>query len=218
MPKYSVRKVKTACTTLCLVSLRTWSMVTLPTILRLGSPEPLSTPAAFLSSTASSTGRGRGEVRSRGSWHGMPVKLLARSAARWAAGPRRHGCLPPPGAPKLAAVSGRHASQSRRRREARPAHGRQSQLGKRGSPNRHSQRGLPAGVSSDTREHAAWLARHGSALAVPLAVACVIAYLFSGHRGIYVTQRIHAAKGSALVEGRPRLDQWFGDRRDDRDA
>jgi H+/Cl- antiporter ClcA len=34
----------------------------------------------------------------------------------------------------------------------------------------------------------------GSGLAVPLALACVVAYLLSGHRGIYAAQRIERPK------------------------
>lgn len=34
----------------------------------------------------------------------------------------------------------------------------------------------------------------GSALAVPLAVACVLTYVLSGHRGIYPSQRVHLPK------------------------
>lgn len=43
---------------------------------------------------------------------------------------------------------------------------------------------------------------------LPLAVGCVIAYVFSGHRGIYPTQRIHAAKGPNPIAGRPSLHAW----------
>ena len=53
----------------------------------------------------------------------------------------------------------------------------------------------------------------GSALAVPLVVGCVIAYLFSSHRGIYGTQRIHAAKGSSPLDGRPSLHDHATQRR-----
>lgn len=34
----------------------------------------------------------------------------------------------------------------------------------------------------------------GSPIAVPLALACVLAYLLSGHRGIYASQRVHVPK------------------------
>ncbi len=43
---------------------------------------------------------------------------------------------------------------------------------------------------------------------LPLAVGCVIAYVFSGHRGIYPTQRIHVAKGPNSNGGRPWLRAW----------
>ncbi|MEZ5236225.1 MAG: chloride channel protein [Acidimicrobiales bacterium] len=48
----------------------------------------------------------------------------------------------------------------------------------------------------------------GSGALVPLAVGCVVAYVFSNHRGIYSTQRIHAAKGAVQITGRPTLDAW----------
>ena len=53
----------------------------------------------------------------------------------------------------------------------------------------------------------------GSGAAVPLVVGCVIAYLFSGHRGIYVTQRVHSAKGPGRIDGRPSLHELAGRRR-----
>lgn len=53
----------------------------------------------------------------------------------------------------------------------------------------------------------------GSGPAVPLIVGCVIAYLFSSHRGIYGTQRIHAAKGSSPLDGRPSLHDHATQRR-----
>ncbi len=37
----------------------------------------------------------------------------------------------------------------------------------------------------------------GASLAVPLAMVCVLAYILSGHRGIYVSQRIPESKGTA---------------------
>lgn len=49
----------------------------------------------------------------------------------------------------------------------------------------------------------------GAGAVVPFAVGCVVAYVCSGHRSIYVTQRIAAGKGGALVSGLPRV----GDRR-----
>jgi H+/Cl- antiporter ClcA len=48
----------------------------------------------------------------------------------------------------------------------------------------------------------------GSGAVVPIAVGCVMAYVFSNHRGIYPTQRIHAAKGGTAIDGRPTLDAW----------
>jgi H+/Cl- antiporter ClcA len=51
----------------------------------------------------------------------------------------------------------------------------------------------------------------GAGVMMPIAVGCVISYVFSSHRGIYPTQRIHAAKGPARIDGRPTLHAW-GDR------
>ncbi|MGE3445883.1 MAG: chloride channel protein [Acidimicrobiia bacterium] len=48
----------------------------------------------------------------------------------------------------------------------------------------------------------------GAGAVLPLAVGCVIAYVFSSHRGIYPTQRIHAAKGPRRINGRPTLHAW----------
>lgn len=48
----------------------------------------------------------------------------------------------------------------------------------------------------------------GSGIMVPMAVGCVVAYVFSSHRGIYASQRIHAAKGPRRIEGRPSLEAW----------
>ena len=39
----------------------------------------------------------------------------------------------------------------------------------------------------------------GSAIAVPLAAACIISYIASGHRGIYLSQRIALSKSSAIT-------------------
>jgi H+/Cl- antiporter ClcA len=39
----------------------------------------------------------------------------------------------------------------------------------------------------------------GSQLAVPLAISCVLTYMLSGHRGIYVSQQIHQPKGVGQV-------------------
>ncbi len=54
----------------------------------------------------------------------------------------------------------------------------------------------------------------GSEMAVPLAVACVVAYVLSDHRGIYGSQRIHVAKGPVPILGRPTLAVWGRRRRD----
>lgn len=48
----------------------------------------------------------------------------------------------------------------------------------------------------------------GSTATVPLAVGCVVAYIFSSHRGIYPTQRIHTPKGPHRIDGRPTLHSW----------
>jgi H+/Cl- antiporter ClcA len=48
----------------------------------------------------------------------------------------------------------------------------------------------------------------GSGLVVPMAIGCVIAYVFSSHRGIYASQRIGAAKGSRMISGHPALGAW----------
>jgi H+/Cl- antiporter ClcA len=48
----------------------------------------------------------------------------------------------------------------------------------------------------------------GSGAIVAMAVGCVVSYVFSGHRGIYTTQRIHAAKGPSPIDGRPTLAHW----------
>ncbi|MFN8051517.1 MAG: chloride channel protein [Acidimicrobiales bacterium] len=45
----------------------------------------------------------------------------------------------------------------------------------------------------------------GSGIIVPLAVGCVVAYVFSSHRGIYDTQRVDSAKGPDAIAGLPRL-------------
>ena len=39
----------------------------------------------------------------------------------------------------------------------------------------------------------------GSAIAVPLAAACIVSYIASGHRGIYLSQRIALSKSSAIA-------------------
>ena len=48
----------------------------------------------------------------------------------------------------------------------------------------------------------------GAGAMVPVAVGCVVAYVFSSHRGIYATQRIHTAKGPHPVAGMPTLAEW----------
>ena len=48
----------------------------------------------------------------------------------------------------------------------------------------------------------------GAGAILPLAVGCVVAYIFSSHRGIYPTQRIDTAKGSRRIDGRPTLAVW----------
>jgi H+/Cl- antiporter ClcA len=53
----------------------------------------------------------------------------------------------------------------------------------------------------------------GSAAAVPLVIACVMAYLFSSHRGIYVSQRVHTGKGPLRLDGRPTLHELAQRRR-----
>jgi H+/Cl- antiporter ClcA len=53
----------------------------------------------------------------------------------------------------------------------------------------------------------------GAGAVVPMAIGCVVSYVFSSHRGIYPTQRIHVAKGPDLIGGRPTLQSWRGRRR-----
>jgi H+/Cl- antiporter ClcA len=53
----------------------------------------------------------------------------------------------------------------------------------------------------------------GAGMAVPLAVGCVVSYVFSNHRGIYPTQQIHAAKGPRAVPGRLILHRYLDGRR-----
>ena len=48
----------------------------------------------------------------------------------------------------------------------------------------------------------------GSAAVVPIAVGCVVAYVFSNHRGIYSSQRIGDAKGATRIHGNPSLQTW----------
>ncbi|MCU1346011.1 MAG: voltage-gated chloride channel protein [Acidimicrobiia bacterium] len=48
----------------------------------------------------------------------------------------------------------------------------------------------------------------GSAVIAPMAVGCVVAYVFSSHRGIYPTQRIGRAKGAIAIPDGPTLRTW----------
>ncbi len=48
----------------------------------------------------------------------------------------------------------------------------------------------------------------GAGAVVPIAIGCVISYVFSSHHGIYPTQPIHAAKGPTRIPGRPTLNAW----------
>ncbi len=48
----------------------------------------------------------------------------------------------------------------------------------------------------------------GVGAVVPIAVGCVIAYVFSSHRGIYASQRIDVPKGPGAVPGRPTIRAW----------
>jgi len=48
----------------------------------------------------------------------------------------------------------------------------------------------------------------GAGAVVPIAVGCVIAYVSSSHRGIYVTQRIDVPKGPVAVPGGHTLRTW----------
>ena len=45
----------------------------------------------------------------------------------------------------------------------------------------------------------------GGSVILPLAVACVVAYVMSGHRGIYSSQRIHVGKAADLTGAAGRL-------------
>jgi H+/Cl- antiporter ClcA len=47
----------------------------------------------------------------------------------------------------------------------------------------------------------------GSSMLLPAAVGCVVAYIVSGHRGIYGAQRAHAAKHGKTDPAQPRLHQ-----------
>ncbi|CAB4883998.1 unannotated protein [freshwater metagenome] len=48
----------------------------------------------------------------------------------------------------------------------------------------------------------------GAGAFLPIAVGCVVAYVFSGHRSIYLSQRLHTAKVGSHTEGTPRLGDW----------
>jgi H+/Cl- antiporter ClcA len=39
----------------------------------------------------------------------------------------------------------------------------------------------------------------GSSLAVPLTAACIVSYILSGHRGIYLAQRVHTPKSPRVL-------------------
>lgn len=43
----------------------------------------------------------------------------------------------------------------------------------------------------------------GAGAVVPMAVGCVVAYVFSGHRSIYTSQRVLVGKGGRSVDGQP---------------
>jgi H+/Cl- antiporter ClcA len=53
----------------------------------------------------------------------------------------------------------------------------------------------------------------GDGAAVPFAVACVVSFLFSGHRSIYPTQRVAVTKTGARPDGRPSIHDWQRRRR-----
>jgi H+/Cl- antiporter ClcA len=53
----------------------------------------------------------------------------------------------------------------------------------------------------------------GSGAVMPIAVGCVVSYVFSSHRGIYTSQRIEAAKGPTQIRGLPTLHSWAERRR-----
>ncbi len=40
----------------------------------------------------------------------------------------------------------------------------------------------------------------GSGAVVPMAIACVMAYVFSGNRSIYAAQRVHAGKAGRSID------------------
>jgi H+/Cl- antiporter ClcA len=49
----------------------------------------------------------------------------------------------------------------------------------------------------------------GAGATVPIAVGCVVAYVCSSHGGIFGTQRIGTAKGSARIDGGPSVAEWL---------
>ncbi len=48
----------------------------------------------------------------------------------------------------------------------------------------------------------------GTGALMPIAIACVVAYVFSSHGSIYATQRIDAAKGPDEISGLPTITEW----------
>ncbi len=48
----------------------------------------------------------------------------------------------------------------------------------------------------------------GGGAFVPIAIGCVVAYIFSGHRGIYLSQRLNTAKLGHETDGMVRLGDW----------
>jgi H+/Cl- antiporter ClcA len=48
----------------------------------------------------------------------------------------------------------------------------------------------------------------GAGPVVPVAIACVLSYVCSSHRGIYTSQRIAAGKAGVEITGHPRLSDW----------
>lgn len=49
----------------------------------------------------------------------------------------------------------------------------------------------------------------GAGATVPIAIGCVVAYVCSSHGGIFGTQRIGTAKGSARIDGGPSVAEWL---------
>ena len=54
----------------------------------------------------------------------------------------------------------------------------------------------------------------GSRAILPIAVGCVVAYVFSGHRSIYSSQLVHVAKIGHISGDGARLDDWHRNPRD----